>query len=102
MNAWPPKGWKEEQKRIQADKKTKPILLLNILSFIIPLYGIIYFLINKVKKPISAKSYFLLSCIGLVIYIVFSILACAISRINVDNLKIFLNNLTILFNSFKT
>ena len=96
MKAWPPKGWKEEQKKIEANKKMKPNIGLKILSFIIPIYGLIYFLINKSKKPICAKSYLILSVIGLIIYIITIAINIFLTGEHIDNTNAFASNLFLL------
>lgn len=97
MKAWPPKGWKEEQKKIKANKKMKPNIWLKILSFIIPIYGLVYFFINKSKKPICAKSYFTLGIIGLIIYIVTIAINIFLAGGHIDNINTFINSLFLLY-----
>ena len=52
----------------------KPTFLMNLLSFLIPVGGIILYFVKKAKTPISAKSYLKWGLIGLAVTIVFEII----------------------------
>ena len=47
---------------------------MNLLSFLIPVGGIILYFVKKAKTPISAKSYLKWGLIGLAVTIVFEII----------------------------
>lgn len=57
----------------------KPSIGLCILSFFIPLVGIILFFVQKAEKPISAKRYLIVAVVAIVISIVVNIIFSVIA-----------------------
>ena len=55
---------------------------LKILSFIIPLVGLILYLTNKDKKPVSAKAYGKMALIGFIVNTVISIIVNAVTLLD--------------------
>lgn len=55
-------------------EEDKPSIGLCILSFIIPLVGIILFFVQKGEKPVSAKRYLIVAIVAIAISVVLNII----------------------------